>query len=136
MQEVRALSKTILEVGRTGLAEVWGQGRNRECCWDCFKLLAAEETTFSDGLQRETEMLTGPGPGVEIDIAGPKKYPLRHRNLGAHSMARIANSKKPQDQRIQIREAGWTSGGGQEMWALQRSGKCRPLLKRTVSTQH
>lgn len=24
----------------------------------------------------ETEMLTGPGPGVEIDIAGPKKHLL------------------------------------------------------------
>lgn len=58
-------------------------------------MLAAEETTFSDSLQRETGMLTGPGPRVETDIAGPKKYPLGHRNLGTHPRARIANSKDP-----------------------------------------
>ena len=28
-------------------------GEGEECCWDCFKLLAAEETTFSVGLQRD-----------------------------------------------------------------------------------
>lgn len=80
------------------MAEVWGQGRDRECCWDCFKLLAAEETTFSESLQKETEMLTSPDPGVEIDIAGPKKYPLGHKNLAVYSKARIANSKTHRDQ--------------------------------------
>lgn len=43
----------MLDVGRTGLAEVWCRGRDRECCGDCFKLLAAEETTFSDSLQKD-----------------------------------------------------------------------------------
>lgn len=46
LQEVRALRETMLEVGE--LAEVWGWGR--VCCWYCFELLAAEETTFSDSL--------------------------------------------------------------------------------------
>lgn len=107
LRKARALSETMLEKGRTGLAEVWRQGRDKGCCWDCFKLLATEETTFSDSLQRETEMLTGPCPGIEIDIAGPKKYPLGHRNLEAHSKARTTNSKLTKTRQItQMREVG------------------------------
>lgn len=67
-------------------------------------MLAAEETTFSESLQKETEMLTGPDPGVEIDIAGPRKYPLGHKNLAAHSKARIANSKTHRDQTKNLNE--------------------------------
>lgn len=53
---VRALSETMLEKGRTGLAEVWRQGRDGERCWNCFKLLATEETTFRDSLQRDKDV--------------------------------------------------------------------------------
>ena len=28
-------------------------GRDRECCGDCFMLLAAEETIFNDSLQKD-----------------------------------------------------------------------------------
>lgn len=48
----KALSETMLEGGEQAWLRSRG-GEGKVCCWDCFRLLAAEETTFSVGLQRD-----------------------------------------------------------------------------------
>lgn len=61
----------MLDVGRTGLAELWCRRRDRECCGDCLKLLATEETTFSDSLQKDRNR----------DVDRPRR---RNRHCWAH----------------------------------------------------
>lgn len=86
---------------------------------ELFQVVATEETTFSDSLQRETEMMTGPHPGIEIDIAEPKKYLLGHRILETHSKARTANSHPTKTRQIiQMREVSRVSGDDEEIWRL------------------
>lgn len=59
------------------MAEVWGWGRGRSAagtvasCWQQKRPLSVSACR-----ETETKMLTGPGPGVEIDITGPQRHPL------------------------------------------------------------
>ena len=83
----------MLEKGRTGLADVWRQGRDGECCWNCLKLLTTEETTFGGGL-RPAERDKDVDRPIEIDTAGPQSSPW---DIGAweHTLRQGVQTQNP-----------------------------------------